>query len=95
MSDNILLGTAVHQSRGSNNLIIKLKTETRLGQIVLDKSGKKIGAIFDIFGPVESPFASVKLENNVKFEKIGGKALYLGNSPPKKKRSGKKRRKSR
>ena len=95
MSDNILLGTAVHQSKGSNNLIIKLKTEARIGQIVLDKSGKKIGTIFDIFGPVESPFASIKLENNVKLEKIGGKPIYLGNSPPKKKRSGKKRRKSR
>ena len=99
MPDRILLGKGMHQSKGNNNLIITLSGEARIGQPVSDKDGKPIGKIFDIFGPVDAPFASIKLNEGVQLGKIAEKLVFLGRDPPKKrrdkKRRPKKRRKSR
>lgn len=95
MSDKILLGKGMHQSKGNNNLIITLSTEARIGQPVTDKEGKNIGRIFDIFGPVEAPYASIKLNEGIEVGRADGKPVFLGRTPPKKKRRDKRRRKSR
>ena len=95
MSDKILLGKGMHQSKGNKNLIITLSADARIGQPVADKEGKPIGKIFDIFGPVEAPFASIKLNEGVQLGKIADKPVFLGRAPPKKKRRDKKRRRSR
>ena len=92
MSDRILLGKGMHQSKGNNNLIITLSGEARIGQPVSDKDGRIIGAVFDIFGPVEAPFASIKLNEGVELGKVDGKPVFLGRAPPKKKRDKKHRR---
>lgn len=95
MSEKIvLLGTAMHQSKGSKNIIIVLMTEAKIGQPVSDKSGTIIGKIFDIFGPVESPYASVRLSKGLDLEKVSGKPVYLGSLPEKRDRR-KQRKKSR
>ena len=95
MSDKILLGRGMHQSKGNKNLIITLSGEARIGQAVSDKDGKPLGKIFDIFGPIEAPFASIKLNDGVQLGKVAEKPVFLGREPPKKKRRDKKRRRSR
>ena len=95
MSGNILLGKGMHQSRGNNNLIITLEADARIGLSVTDREGKYLGKIFDIFGPVTTPYASIKLDEGVELGKVEGKPIYLGKPPVKKKKRDKKSRKSR
>ena len=56
------LGTVLHASSSSGNLILKAETTVRIGETVLDSRGRKVGTIFDLFGPVSNPFTAVKLE---------------------------------
>lgn len=75
-----ILGEAMHRSQSSKNLIIRLKTEARIGDPVLDSKGRFYGTIFDIFGPVDAPFASVRLHDDSMT--LEGKELYLGEKKP-------------
>ena len=93
MSEKTVLGKALHESKGSKNLIITLQADTRIGQPVSDKNGKMIGKVFDIFGPVETPYASIRLNDGVELGKIENKPVFLGRAPEKKKR--RKQRRSR
>ena len=95
MSDRILLGRGMHRSKGNKNLIITLSGEVRIGQPVSDKDGKPLGKIFDIFGPISAPYASIKLDEGVELGKVAEKPVFLGRAPPKQKRRDKKRRRSR
>ncbi|MGD2142364.1 MAG: Gar1/Naf1 family protein [Candidatus Bathyarchaeota archaeon] len=54
------LGSVLHISSSSRNLILKAEPGAKIGEAVLDSRGKKIGTVFDIFGPVVKPYASVK-----------------------------------
>lgn len=91
-----LIGKGMHQSKGNNNLIITLETETRIGVPVTDKKGKAIGKIFDVFGPVEAPYASIRLFEGVDIGKPEGKPVFLSDKPDKrKKRRARKKRRSR
>ena len=69
------LGDVLHSSGSSGNLIIKLETETHIGELVYDNKGNRVGAVFDIFGPVKSPFASIKIQEGAK---ENPKTLFLG-----------------
>jgi rRNA processing protein Gar1 len=95
MSTKIMLGKGMHQSKGNHNLIITLQLDARIGQIVFDKDGNSIGKIFDIFGPVETPYASIKLNEGLELGKVDGKPVFLGGIPLKKKKRRKKGRRSR
>ena len=95
MYSTIMLGKGMHLSKGNHNLIITLQLDARIGQIVVDKGGSSIGKIFDIFGPVETPYASIKLNEGIELGKIDGKPVFLGGIPPKKKKRRKKDRRSR
>ena len=57
------IGKIMHQSSSSKNLIIELDERASIGDYVYTKYKEKIGEIFDIMGPVNSPIASIKLEN--------------------------------
>ncbi len=54
------LGPVLHKSRGSNNLILRAENTAFPGDIVVDKSLKKVGSVIDLFGPVKTPYISVK-----------------------------------
>jgi rRNA processing protein Gar1 len=95
MSTKVLLGNVKHQSKGNKNLIITLQAEARIGQSVFDKTGKPIGKIFDIFGPVMTPYASIKLNADTKLVKVEGKPLFHSLSTFKKKKRRKKGHRSR
>ncbi len=67
----------------SQNLVVKTENPPKLGAAVVDENLNLVGKIFDIIGPVSSPYVVVKpsLKNP---EKMANKQLYV--SPPKKNR---------
>lgn len=70
------VGTVLHLSSSSGNLILEAGVEVKIGEAVLDAGGKSIGTVFDLFGPVSGPFVAVK--PRVKDpERLLGEMLYL------------------
>ena len=55
------LGKILHLSR-SRSLILRLETPSlpRLRTKVFDSKLKSVGYVFDVFGPVSTPYVSVK-----------------------------------
>ena len=53
------LGRVLHMS-SSRNLILKAATQPRIGDKVVDENLEFVGSVFDIFGPVSSPYIAVK-----------------------------------
>jgi RNA-binding protein len=60
----------------SQNLVIKIEKAPKIGAAVIDESLKNIGKVFDIIGPVTSPYAVVRPAVR-EIEKLAGKQLYL------------------
>ena len=60
----------------SQNLVIKIEKAPKIGAAVIDESLKTIGKVFDIIGPVTSPYAVVRPAVR-EIEKLAGKQLYL------------------
>lgn len=79
----IQIGKGMHISKGNGHLIITLEAETHLGQDIADKDGNPMGRIFDVFGPVSSPYASIKLIEGYPMGKPKGKPVFLGERPKK------------
>ena len=68
----------------SQSLVVKIDKPLKLGSAVIDENLKVVGKVFDIIGPVSSPYAVIK--PSVKEpEKLSGRQLYV--SPSKKERS--------
>jgi RNA-binding protein len=60
----------------SKNLVVKLDKVPKMGAAVIDENLKVVGKIFDIIGPVTSPYAVIK--PSVKdSEKLANKQLYI------------------
>jgi len=69
------LGQVLHISP-SRNIIVKIENVPKIGEIVVDENLKHIGKVFDIFGPVSSPYAAVKPSTH-KLERLTSKILYV------------------
>jgi rRNA processing protein Gar1 len=54
------IGTVMHISKSSKNLILESSRNAKIGETVTDSNGKRVGVVFDIFGPIDSPYASVR-----------------------------------
>ena len=54
------VGILLHQAK-SGRLIVKLIQETRVGSVVVDDKGRRLGKVIELIGPVKSPYASVAL----------------------------------
>jgi len=54
------IGTVMHISKSSKNLILESSRNAKIGETVTDAKGKRVGVVFDVFGPVSSPYASVR-----------------------------------
>jgi RNA-binding protein len=73
-----ILGMVLHISSHKNLIICgnekyKNKNSVKLPKInnnVFDRKMKRIGKIIDIFGPINSPYFSVKISGDVKNDKI-------------------------
>jgi len=78
------LGRVLHVSR-SRNIITTIENLPKIGETVVDENLKPFGTILDIFGPISSPYASIKPKAQ-ETEKLEDKMLYV---LPSKSRKGK------
>jgi len=53
------LGLILHISP-NHSIIVKLENMPRIGETVVDENLKPIGRVFDILGPVSSPYVAIK-----------------------------------
>lgn len=70
------MGTVLHISSSSGNLILEAKGDAKIGEAVFDDDDMKIGAVFDLFGPVSDPFVAVKPRIG-DLDRLIGKDLFL------------------
>jgi RNA-binding protein len=68
----------------SQNLVVKAEQTPKIGFSVVDENLKIVGNVFDVIGPVTSPYAVVRTVDKEP-AKLRGKQLYL--LPSKKVRS--------
>ncbi len=54
------IGTVMHISRSSGNLILESSRNAKIGETVTDSKGKRVGVVFDVFGPVDNPYSAVR-----------------------------------
>lgn len=58
--------------------ILRLKIIPSIGEGVLDEKGRQIGQVADVFGPVASPYGSIKLSSGTsQLQLPEGTELYL------------------
>ncbi len=69
------LGLVLHISP-SRNIITKAENTPEIGETVVDENLKSIGKVFDIFGPVSSPYVAVRPSIHEP-EKLTDKTLYV------------------
>lgn len=63
----------------SQSIVVKLDKTPKVGSAVVDENLKVVGRIFDIIGPVSSPYAVIK--PSVKDpEKLTNRQLYVSSS---------------
>ncbi|MBT3284859.1 hypothetical protein HN376_09075 [Candidatus Bathyarchaeota archaeon] len=79
--EKTVIGRGMHVSKGNGNLIIKLELETRIGMDIADKEGRPVGKIFDVFGPVGAPYASIRLIEGYPVGNPEGKPVFKGERP--------------
>ena len=71
------LGKVLHLS-SNKNLILRTKTNVKTKTAVLNDELNQVGMVFDVFGPVNNPYVSIKstVDNP---EKYVGRFLYTMN----------------
>ena len=69
------LGKVLHVTP-SQNVVVKADKTPKIGSAVVDENLKVVGKVFDVIGPVPSPYVVVKPAVK-ELGKIGGKQLYL------------------
>lgn len=69
------LGTVLHVTP-SQNVVVKADRTPKIGSTVASEKLKVVGKVFDVIGPVSSPYAIVK-PNIEDPEKLIGEKLYL------------------
>ena len=73
------MGKGLHATiRG---LVVRVDRAPKIGQAAFDSKGKRVGNIFDIFGPVKSPYVVIKPASGlskVDLEKLVGLDIFMG-----------------
>jgi len=69
------IGPVLHISP-SRNIIVKIEKTPRIGETVVDENLRIIGKVFDILGPVSSPYAVIRSTIS-KPEELTKKTLYV------------------
>ncbi|MEM2111870.1 MAG: Gar1/Naf1 family protein [Candidatus Bathyarchaeia archaeon] len=81
------IGRVIHISP-CGKAVVKAQKTPKIGEIVFDEKKKPIGRIFDVFGPIISPYVEVDVKNP---QEVVNSVLYVNPSP--KRELNKKRRK--
>ena len=73
------IGEVMHLAK-SGRLIVRLQEEGRYiksGELLIDSSGKRIGKVIEVIGPVNAPYASVAPFTD-RVKKIIGTSVFNG-----------------
>lgn len=70
------LGKILHVSETTKNIIVKADFVPKIGTKVFDGEEGEIGVVFDVIGPVNSPYVSVKSASPY-FKKNPGRTLFV------------------
>jgi RNA-binding protein len=73
------IGEVMHLAK-SGRLIVRLQEEGRYirsGELLIDSSGKRIGKVIEVIGPVNAPYASVAPSTD-RVKKIIGTSVFNG-----------------
>jgi RNA-binding protein len=57
-------------------MITKIETVPKIGETIVDENLKPVGKVFDIIGPVSSPYATIKPSIS-KPEKLTNQIVYV------------------
>ncbi len=79
------IGLVLHVS-SSKNMIIKAANVPRIGEDAVDENLKKIGTVFDIFGPVSAPYVAVRPSVEEPRQLINQAIYALPSSKPRRER---------
>jgi RNA-binding protein len=60
MRRKVRIGVPSHISKSSGNLILKAERKARIGAPVLNREGRRIGFVYDLFGPISNPYIAVR-----------------------------------
>jgi RNA-binding protein len=60
----------------SRNLIVRIESTAHIGERVVDENLRPVGKIFDLFGPVSSPYVSVK-PVTANIGELAGRMVYV------------------
>lgn len=91
MSSKKQIGKTLHQSKSSKKVIVNLEEQASIGDYVYDNKGEKIGELFDIIGPVDSPLASIKLDDEDSPPKAGNPLFIRPRTKKRGRRKGRRR----
>ena len=72
------IGYVLHVSN-TKNMILKAENIPRIGDEVTNEKLKPVGTVFDVFGPISSPYVAVK-PNIQSPEKLVNQVLYVAPS---------------
>ncbi len=73
------LGTVLHVS-SHGYIVVKAELFPTTNSTVITKRMKKIGTVYDVFGPVKSPYVSVKPFKDIKkpdLSELRGEKVYI------------------
>jgi len=72
------LGKVLHVS-SSGNLIVHADIAPEIGSKIVDEKLKEVGSVYDVIGPVDHPYVTVRPVEKSEAEKYVGKTLYILN----------------
>ena len=84
----IKIGRVLHISP-SGKAVLKAEAVPRIGDPVLDGKGRMVGTVFDVLGPVDSPYVEVEVKDK---RKLVGRLLYASPRSKKGRKKGKRGR---
>jgi len=83
------IGRTLHIS-SNKNIILKAESLPKLGDKVVDENLRSVGMVFDIFGPVSSPYISVKTAVEESHHLVDHILYTVPAKPPREKRRNRK-----
>jgi len=79
------IGRVIHVTPGEK-AVVKAERTPKVGEAVIDEDEKRVGVVFDVFGPTVSPYVEIDIKTKDP-QDIVGRVLYLPSSSKQKNRS--------
>ncbi len=74
-----IIGKGLHTT--TRGLVVRATQTPKRGETAFDSAGKRVGSVFDVFGPVKSPYVVIKPASGlseVELGKLIGSDIIMG-----------------